>query len=202
MTHTRHWAIKPAAARTSACAFEPHGVRFTLVMGAWVLARAWVTAGCAVVVSVAFAPVAGATTIDSFVIRRNHVEWMDGTTTLRLVDGGQAELIWYDRADEKGIRGSAYSRTPITDPTGLRAVLATAVGMRGEVRKVRELWLWHNVRIHLDEVAHLGTFVEFEAVIDEGNDEAILRWNTCARILSRDEHIGPRAEEPVTPGSE
>jgi hypothetical protein len=32
--------------------------------------------------------VAGATTIDSFVMRRNHVEWMDGTTTLRLVDGG------------------------------------------------------------------------------------------------------------------
>jgi hypothetical protein len=32
--------------------------------------------------------VAGATTIDSFVIRRNHVEWMDGTTALQLVDGG------------------------------------------------------------------------------------------------------------------
>ena len=35
-----------------------------------------------------------------------------------------------------------------------------------------------------------------------GNDEAILRWNTCARILARDEHIRPRAEEPVSPGSE
>jgi hypothetical protein len=32
--------------------------------------------------------------------------------------------------------------------------------------------------------------------------EAILRWNTCARILARDEHIRPRVEEPVTPGSE
>ncbi|MBA3498577.1 MAG: hypothetical protein H0T86_15875 [Gemmatimonadales bacterium] len=35
-----------------------------------------------------------------------------------------------------------------------------------------------------------------------GNDEAILRWNTCARILARDEHIRPRAEEPASPGSE
>jgi hypothetical protein len=35
-----------------------------------------------------------------------------------------------------------------------------------------------------------------------GNDEAILRWNTCARILARDEHIRPRVEESVAPGSE
>ena len=35
-----------------------------------------------------------------------------------------------------------------------------------------------------------------------GNDEAILRWNTCARILARDEHLRPRAEEPIRPGSE
>lgn len=41
-----------------------------------------------------------------------------------------------------------------------------------------------------------------EARRPAGNDEAILRWNTCARILARDEHIRPRLEEPATPGSE
>jgi hypothetical protein len=41
-----------------------------------------------------------------------------------------------------------------------------------------------------------------EARRPPGNDEAILRWNTCARILARDEHIRPRVEEPVSPGSE
>jgi hypothetical protein len=41
-----------------------------------------------------------------------------------------------------------------------------------------------------------------EANRPAGNDEAILRWNTCARILARNEHIRPRLEEPVTPGSE
>lgn len=35
-----------------------------------------------------------------------------------------------------------------------------------------------------------------------GNDDTILRWNTCARILARDEHIRPRLEEQATPGSE
>jgi hypothetical protein len=32
--------------------------------------------------------VAGATTVDSFVLHRNNVEWMDGTTALELADGG------------------------------------------------------------------------------------------------------------------
>jgi hypothetical protein len=41
-----------------------------------------------------------------------------------------------------------------------------------------------------------------EALRPAGNDEPILRWNTCARILMRDEHIRPRAEESVSPGSE
>ena len=35
-----------------------------------------------------------------------------------------------------------------------------------------------------------------------GNDEAILRWNTCARILARDERIRPRVEDSEVPGSE
>jgi len=32
--------------------------------------------------------VAGATTVDSFVVHRNNVEWMDGTTALELAEGG------------------------------------------------------------------------------------------------------------------
>jgi hypothetical protein len=30
-----------------------------------------------------------------------------------------------------------------------------------------------------------------------GNDEAILRWNTCGRLLERNPHLRPAAEEPV-----
>ena len=38
--------------------------------------------------------------------------------------------------------------------------------MRAVVEKERRLLLWRNVRIHLDTVARLGTFVELEAVSD------------------------------------
>ena len=34
------------------------------------------------------------------------------------------------------------------------------------------------------------------------NDEAILRWNTCARILARDGHLRPHTDEPVSVESE
>jgi hypothetical protein len=41
-----------------------------------------------------------------------------------------------------------------------------------------------------------------EARRPAGNDEPILRWNTCARILSKNEHIRPPVEEAAAPGSE
>ena len=45
-------------------------------------------------------------------------------------------------------------------------------------------------------------YEQAEARRPPGNDEALLRWNTCARILGRDERVRPRGEEPVSPGSE
>ncbi len=42
------------------------------------------------------------------------------------------------------------------------------------VAKRRHLFLWEGVRIHLDEVEELGTFIEFEAVLESpAGDEAI-----------------------------
>ena len=48
----------------------------------------------------------------------------------------------------------------------------------------------------------MAWYEQAEARRPPGNDEAILRWNTCARILARDEHIRPRLEEAASPGSE
>ena len=95
-----------------------------------------------------------------------------GRLKLRTMPGAPPVLIWYERPDEAASRWSHYYLVPISDPTTLRSALAAALGERGEVRKRRTLWLWHNVRIHLDEVGGLGMFVEFEAVMSASDDEA------------------------------
>ncbi|HEV2641055.1 MAG TPA: hypothetical protein VGT98_00030, partial [Candidatus Elarobacter sp.] len=38
-----------------------------------------------------------------------------------------------------------------------------------------------------------------ERIRPEGNDDAILRWNTCARILARESHVRPEAEAEYVP---
>ena len=95
----------------------------------------------------------------------------NGRLKLRTIEGQSAVLIWYNRPDAPTARWSHYHLVPMSDPATLRAALAAALGERGEVCKRRTLWLWHNVRIHLDEVNGLGTFVEFEAVMSASDND-------------------------------
>jgi adenylate cyclase, class 2 len=95
-----------------------------------------------------------------------------GRLKLREIVGVRAELIWYERSNEPRSRRSEYRLTPVSHPKELIASLTAAMGVRGQVEKHRHVLLWHNVRIHLDQVESLGTFVEFEAVMSPGEDEA------------------------------
>ena len=58
------------------------------------------------------------------------------------------------------------------------------------------------------EMAHdwiekaLGHFERAESLRPAGNDEAILRWNTCVRVLQRHPHVRPAAEEAWEPDLE
>jgi predicted adenylyl cyclase CyaB len=94
-----------------------------------------------------------------------------GRLKLREHEAGRAELIAYSRPDAVEFRPSEYQVVPVPNPIELKSALATALGIRGEVRKRRTLYLWHNVRIHLDDVSGLGTFVEFEAVLERGEGD-------------------------------
>lgn len=63
-------------------------------------------------------------------------------------------------------------------------MLREVLGVWIEVEKKREVWLWENVRIHLDEVRALGNFVELKAVTDEkGIQESHQRVETLMRTL-------------------
>ena len=73
------------------------------------------------------------------------------------------------------MRKSLYTVTPVSDPHQELIRLVQRSKQLCIVRKRRELWLWHNVRIHLDEVDGLGNFLEFEGVVAPEADEAISR---------------------------
>jgi len=96
-----------------------------------------------------------------------------GRLKLREIEGSGAELIWYDRPDAAEFRVSDYYVIPTADRQTKKQALTAALGVLGEVGKRRTLLLWHNVRIHLDHVENLGSFVEFEAVISDDADEAV-----------------------------
>ena len=88
------------------------------------------------------------------------------------------ELIWYQRPDTTSAKGSDYYLISVIDGTELRQLLADGLGILTEIRKRRTVYLWRNVRIHLDEVEQLGLFVELEAIVDESCDEASARAKT------------------------
>jgi adenylate cyclase class IV len=91
---------------------------------------------------------------------------VQGRLKLRESPGAVAELISYRRADRDGPKVCNYRIVPVMDPEATASALADALGVRVVVEKARRLILWRDVRIHLDRVAGLGSFVELEAVSD------------------------------------
>jgi adenylate cyclase, class 2 len=90
---------------------------------------------------------------------------------LRTIAGGRAELVDYRRSEATGVRASEYTVTPVRDEAAGLCLVPKGKPLV-TVRKRREVLLWDNVRIHLDTVDALGTFVELEAVVDDRHDEA------------------------------
>ncbi len=88
----------------------------------------------------------------------------------RLAD--HAQLIYYTRPDQEGPKRSDYHITRSDDPDNLKRVLELAYGIRGVVRKTRYLYLVGQTRVHLDDVAGLGQFMELEVVLDEGQSDS------------------------------
>jgi homotetrameric cytidine deaminase len=93
-----------------------------------------------------------------------------GRLKLREEEPGGAVLIQYDRPDAADARESRYRLTRVDDPDDLRASLDAALGTLVVVEKERRLLLWDGVRIHLDTVEGLGSFVELEGVAPPDSD--------------------------------
>jgi adenylate cyclase, class 2 len=78
-------------------------------------------------------------------------------------------LIFYQRTDAARARRSTVEMVLLPRRNSVRAILSRALGVLAVVDKRREIYFAGNVKIHLDRVRGLGTFVEVEAMTRTGD---------------------------------
>ncbi|KAM8883751.1 uncharacterized protein ACB058_000184 isoform 1-T1 [Synchiropus picturatus] len=117
-----------------------------------------------------------------------------GRLKLRDFMNGSGQLIFYERPDTDGPKLSRYSISPTSDPPSLHTVLSDALGVKGEVKKQRRLFLIGQTRVHLDTVEGLGTYMELEVVMRP--DQSVEEGQQVAEQLM--EQLGVSQESLVT----
>ena len=110
-----------------------------------------------------------------------------GRLKLREIDGEKFELIYYERANAKKSRYSDYRIVPLIEPRSARDLFRVLFGISVVVRKKRTLFLYQNARIHVDSVERLGSFIEFEVVVNRGKKQA----RALMQFLRKEFRINP-----------
>jgi len=87
----------------------------------------------------------------------------DGKLKRRETIGHPTEWVAYARPDFSRAKLSTFTIYP--EHMARERFGAAALPVWTVVKKTRELWTYQGVRIHLDTVENLGTFIEFEALI-------------------------------------
>jgi len=77
-------------------------------------------------------------------------------------------LIFYNRDNQSGPKQSDVSFSRVDADSNIKEVLSMAFGVLVEVDKKREIYFIDNVKIHIDTVEGLGTFMEIEAIDYDG----------------------------------
>lgn len=94
-----------------------------------------------------------------------------GRLKLRSINNAQHQLIYYKRSNRASAKFSNYYIAEITHPKRVERLLKEIYGIKVIVSKTRKLYLWENVRIHIDSVITLGKFIEFEIVCNTKKEE-------------------------------
>ncbi|MCK5095865.1 MAG: class IV adenylate cyclase [Candidatus Pacebacteria bacterium] len=89
---------------------------------------------------------------------------------LKLREGKiENHLIHYQREDKEGPKRSDVILFESDPKSSLKEILTKALGVLVVVDKKREIYFIDNVKFHIDIVENLGTFVEIEAIDNDGN---------------------------------
>jgi adenylate cyclase class 2 len=88
-----------------------------------------------------------------------------GRLKLRKVEGKtEVQLIYYEREDVAMPKRSSVFIIAVPQPETFEEILNCIMEINVVVDKIREIYVYEGIQIHLDDVGRLGSFVEFELV--------------------------------------
>ena len=97
----------------------------------------------------------------------------EGRLKLREVEANNTiELIYYDRENIAGPKSDDVFILQVQEPGELKKILKKILTPLIVIVKVREIFIYCGIQIHLDTLEKLGKFIEFEKQTDD-NPEAI-----------------------------
>ncbi len=119
-----------------------------------------------------------------------------GSGRLKLREGTiENNLIWYQRPDQAGPKTSHCTLYKTEKGSVLKDILCDTMGVMVVVDKEREIYFIDNIKIHLDLVKGLGTFLEIEAQSEaDGLAEETLN-RQCRQLM---DEFGVRNDELVS----
>ncbi len=105
---------------------------------------------------------------EPIIIEQNDVFYTSprGRLKLRTLAPDRGELIHYERPDQAEPVSSEYIIAQTSEPAKLDTILCMTLGARGRILKTRKLYMVGRTRIHIDDVEHLGHFLEIEVVME------------------------------------
>lgn len=89
-----------------------------------------------------------------------------GRLKLRHFEDGTGELIAYDRSNISGPKLSTYTKVRTEIPYTLNDALNKSLGIIGEIKNERFVYIVGQTRVHIDKVEGLGNFIELEVVLN------------------------------------
>jgi adenylate cyclase class 2 len=116
----------------------------------------------------------------------------EGRLKLREVEANNnVELIYYNREDIAGPKSDDAFILRIQEPGELKKILEKILTPLIVIDKVREIYLYCGIQIHLDTVEKLGKFIEFEKQTTD-TPESIEKGRLSLQKLMKKLEIDPR----------
>ena len=112
-------------------------------------------------------------------------------------DGNTVELIYYDRENIAGPKSDDAFILRVQEPGDLKKILKKTLTPIIVVDKVRDIYRYRGIQVHLDTVKKLGKFIEFEKQTED-KPETIEKDRLTLQKLMKTLEIDPTNLESLS----